>query len=463
VIPGYGAPEGDVEAWIEPEHVHEHANPPENGNDGPSSWQPVDLGPYLDGTYTPPAPGVLYRTDGVGLLYPGKVHWCHGESESGKSWVAQVAAARELISGAPVLYVDHESGPADIVERLLALGVPGPVLRDRLHYVRPDVSAARDREAFDQLLAGRYALAVVDGVTDGMGLDSVSSLDNDEVAGWIRRMPRRIARRTGAAVVCIDHVTKSNDDRGRFAIGAQAKMAGLDGAAYVAEVIQPLGRGLVGCIGLRVAKDRPGSVRPHGGRWRKGDRTQEVARITHDATDPAQITVTIDPPEVDSDEQDAAPFRPTGYMQRLSRFVEQNPGCSRTAALNGTTGKKEHKLRALDALLAEGYLASVEAGDKRGTTQLTSLRAYRELLDEHGTGSGQNTADARPGPRSPYREGDRGDRVSADPVRDRVGTGSGPGLDLGKEGDRVGALRPGPSDRDRVAAGRPADDASNAA
>ena len=50
-----------------------------------------------NGTYTPERPGLMPRTDGPCLLYPGRVHSLHGESESGKSLVAQAEAARDSL------------------------------------------------------------------------------------------------------------------------------------------------------------------------------------------------------------------------------------------------------------------------------------------------------------------------------------------------------------------------------
>ena len=89
-------------------------------------------------------------------------------------------------------------------------------------------------------------MAVIDGVTDALGVFGCLTKDNDDVARRIRKVPKMIADRTGAAVVLIDHVTKDAGNRGRFAIGGQAKMAGLTGAAYTVDVIDPLGRGMRG-------------------------------------------------------------------------------------------------------------------------------------------------------------------------------------------------------------------------
>jgi hypothetical protein len=59
-------------------------------------------------------------------------------------------------------------------------------------------------------------------------------------------------------VVLIDHVTKDTSTRNRWAIGGQAKTAGLTGAPYTVEVVAPLGRGMRGEVVLKIPKDRPG-------------------------------------------------------------------------------------------------------------------------------------------------------------------------------------------------------------
>ena len=72
--------------------------------------------------------------------------------------------------------------------------------------------------------------------------------------------PRWLAR-TGAAVVLVDHVTKSQEGRGRWAIGSERKLWGLDGAAYGFESLVPFGRGKTGLVKITVAKDRCGHIR----------------------------------------------------------------------------------------------------------------------------------------------------------------------------------------------------------
>ena len=237
-------------------------------------------------------PNAVQRTDGICLLYPGMVHSIHGEPESGKSLIMQAECVRLLSRNEEVLYLDFDADEMSVVERLLDLGADPQSIDKHFDYRHPETKpdSPEERQAWDEMVSSQYALVVIDGVTDALGIFGYSTKDNDDVARWIREVPKLIAARTGAAVVLIDHVTKESGNRGRLAIGGQAKMAGLTGAAYTAEVAAPLGRGLRGEVVLRIGKDRPGAVRPHCGSFSKKDRTQEAARIVIDST--------VDPPTV---------------------------------------------------------------------------------------------------------------------------------------------------------------------
>lgn len=347
-----------------------------------SSWLPVALDDYLDGTHDPPLPELLRRSDGVGMLYPGRVHWCHGESESGKSWVAQIATVEVLAGGGRVVYLDFESTPDEVLARLLLLGADPEVLRERFHYTAPQVSSDKDVKGFAALLGGCYGLVVIDGVTESLGLYGTSSNDSDEVTAWGRKLPRRIARKTGAAVVCIDHVTKSEEGRGRYPIGSQAKVSLLDGCAYVVEP-KDLAPGKAGWLIVRVGKDRAGQVRKHSGPFRASDRTQETARIRIDSTDPQRIKYEVRPfvEHVDP-ETGRATFRPTLLMERASRYIEVNPEQSKTDISDRVSGNAKALRTAIDVLFEEGYVSAVAytARGKEGHRYRTN-RPYREAED----------------------------------------------------------------------------------
>ena len=353
----------------------------------PPSWSPVDLSMYLDGTYQPEQPTMFTRTDGVSLLYPGLVHDIHGESESGKSLVAQAVTAGLIQSGQQVVYLDFESGPGPMSQRMLALGCTPQQIMDLFVYVRPELNpyALTETDAFRALLGLRPALVVLDGVTDALVQFGAGSDSNDEITKWHRYVPRTIADRTGAALVLIDHVVKSADARGRFAIGGQAKLATIDGASYVAEIKEPIGKGMRGLVVLRVGKDRPGTIRPQCGAWRAGDRSQEAVRVVIDSTaDPNRIHWEFLPPETNVDDP-AEPEKtrrhmPYGAMERASKILEGylNNRCRRRdleASLAARHGEKPWIIKQAIVVLAEDGFLEIDG------PWLTLTEAYRQPGD----------------------------------------------------------------------------------
>ncbi len=343
----------------------------EAGNE-PDSWDPVDLDTILDGTYEPPVATIMPRTDGLCLIYPGLVHSFHGESESGKSLVMQYAAAQLLKSGGDVLYVDYESDAASVVGRLRELGAGTEEIRAHFTYIRPETKPGAEK--WERLLARRFVLAVIDGVTDAFATFGLDSNSNDDVTAWVRFMPKTLADRTGAGVVVIDHVTKDSGTRGRFAMGGQAKMSGLTGAAYIVDVLVPLGRGRRGELVLRIGKDRPGSIRgqlPPPVEARK-DRTEAVAHIVVDSG-PSGINVTMGTPDPlvvpgRPRRDESGRVRYPEVMEKVSKRVELSgeQGMTRTAIKDAKAGNKDRVVAATDELVRLGYLVGKDGRDPNG-------------------------------------------------------------------------------------------------
>jgi AAA domain len=171
-----------------------------------TSWRPVALDRLLSGAADlEPPPGSLRRSDGVGLLYAGKVHSIFSEPEGCKGWLSLAAAAEYLAAGDNVTLLDFEDTPAVAVERLHALGVGDDLIRARFHYVRPDEPLdERGQRAIAPALAAS-ALVVFDGVTEALALHGIDMNSNVEVARWLTSLPRRVAA-AGAVVVLLDHV-----------------------------------------------------------------------------------------------------------------------------------------------------------------------------------------------------------------------------------------------------------------
>lgn len=350
-----------------------------------SSWAPMDLTAILNGTHVVTEPTLMPRTDGVRLLYPGRVHTFAGESESGKSMVAQAEAARILLEGGRVAYLDFESDASVVVGRILMMGALHDDIAERFLYLRPGVrphATANDRHAWQALLGCDLDLAVIDGVTEAASVFGVVSKDNDEITAWNRQFARPLAHRTGAAVIQVDHVTKDSESRGRFAIGAQAKMAGLDGASYVVEVKEPLGRGMRGVVSMRIAKDREGGIRPHCGPFRASDRTQEACRVVVDSTTDGVISVTVEPPVINAIESDGRPgeFRPTALMERVSEYLDACRGPVSVSEIERcVTGKTTHIRKAVAALVDEGFVGHTIGA--RNASMHHLMARYRQTED----------------------------------------------------------------------------------
>lgn len=342
-------------------------------DDTGTTWTPVDLHAVLDGD-GPPEPTMLARDDGHHLLYAGRVHAFNAESESGKSWLACMAAAERIAEGEHVLYLDFEDHASGIVGRLRALGVDAESIVAHLHYVRPDdpidavATAALERILVDH----RPTLAVVDGVTEVMVQNGWSINDNDDAARFLLALPRRIARH-GCAVVLIDHVPKDKESRGRYGIGAQHKLAGVDGAVYRLEVTKPFGIGRTGTSTITVAKDRPGHVRGYalGG--------EKVATMEVASLEGGDVLLHLQAPE----DHGELRVRPTSLMEKVSDAIGALNAAgikpTRNGVLADVAGKKKFVAEALRLLIAEGHVAT-EPGPNRSHLHVLTT-PYRATVE----------------------------------------------------------------------------------
>lgn len=256
----YFGPEGE-----EPPYDWNDAAPAEPKREPvPRTWGAQDLRSVLDGSYKPPQPSVGRRDDGVGLFYPGRMNSVASESEAGKTWFALIACLQEINDGNHVLYLDFEDDAGGVVGRLLCLGARPDDVLERFHYVRPENNPS-DIDLIDLAMVLEHSptLAIVDGVTEGMSLLGLELKDNTDVAKFGRQLLRPLMN-SGAAVVTLDHVVKSSENRGRYSIGGVHKLNGLNGVMYMLENRRPFGIGVTGKSTVRVAKDRPGQIRKNG-------------------------------------------------------------------------------------------------------------------------------------------------------------------------------------------------------
>ena len=343
-----------------------------------SSWKPVELKDYYDGLFAAPVATILKRSDGNGLIYTGRVHSIYGESESGKSWVAQIASAEMLKSDKKVIYIDFESDAIDIVNRLKALGVSRANLLQYFTYIRPDGPRDADDPYWQAILQPDSAtLVIIDGVTESLTMWGGETKDNDAITRWMRIFPRTVATASGAAVVLIDHITKNAETRGRFAIGGQAKLATIDGAAYLVEPLEALAPGRTGTLTMRVTKDRPGFIRKISGMWRKSDRTQEAAIFTIDSTR-AQMEYVIGVPLAEDEFEANKEFK---KVREVAEFIHNHPGCTRRIIQEGVSGSKEVVGDRIAELLTAGWIEN-KGNDRSFILYITDIgKEHFELVD----------------------------------------------------------------------------------
>lgn len=357
-----------------------------------SSWRFEDLTQLASGVELPPTPTVFQREDGQGLFYRGAVNDLHGEPGCGKSMIAQIAAAQELKQNHDVIYIDYEDSARNVVKRLLLLGVAGEQIVAHFHYVRPSAKPSSPtsldgwRETLDY--ADTATLAIIDGVTSCLAYAGLDSNSGDDIAAWYNTMPRLISA-CGPAVVLIDHVVKSKDNRGRYAGGSMQKLALIDGISYSVDMTKPVGKGVKGTIVIKSGKDRISEIEEHCAvNWSNGSHLREAARIEINSTDPKLMHVTIARPNMMPSEDRQAKrddFRPTGLMEKISQLVEnaiEEPSQSElfdALKSDGSGAKTAIMSKAIRLLLEEGYVTNRASRHNRACYR--SARPYRQIDD----------------------------------------------------------------------------------
>jgi len=326
-----------------------------------SSWFPKPLD--LEGTEEEPPPAFLARNDGHRLFYRGKVNALLGESESGKTWVALHAVAQCLQIQEKVIYIDFEDSGKGILSRLRSLGITDKQLAN-FTYANPDENLQLEQrhDLVEALAQQNPDFIVVDGVNAGMTLLGLDLTNNRDATMFSQSLLKPLSM-SGAAICTIDHVTKSKEGRGNYAIGAQAKRADINGVAIAVEVVQPFGRGMTGELNLKVTKDRPGHVRANS-------KDAKIAgRVVIKSTAEGMVTMVIESPQMSS-------FRPTRIMESVSMLIEVKP-MSKNAIEKATEGANDTVRAALDCLVKEGF-ATFSHGP-RNALIITSVKPFRQL------------------------------------------------------------------------------------
>lgn len=333
-----------------------------------------DLSWLLGGT--PPVvdpPTWTHRTDGSALFYAGKVNGIFGDPESAKTWIAMTAAIEALAAGqkAAILDVDH-NGPIATATRLLQLGAHPEHLADpdRFRYYEPE-DPEQLRAAITDLVNRPPAVLIIDSIGEVFPMLECNSNNPDEVTMAMRLVATGPAN-AGACVILIDHLPKAHEAReAGSATGSLAKKRPIRGSYIQADARTQPAPGQVGRITLRIKKDTFGELRRTSGGGYAGT-------FTLDSTDPD--TLRWDIAREDAPRNTDGTFRPTGYMEKVSRFVEDNDQESARVIEDGVGGKREHVRTAMKLLISEGYISTISGA--RNSKLHHSVIAYREAEDD---------------------------------------------------------------------------------
>jgi hypothetical protein len=299
------------------------------------NWQPINLAApqFAEPTEPPHIAGLLYR---------GLRHVISGPPEAAKTLLALILtleAIRETESR--IGHVDLEMGPKRTRGILDDLGATEADLRGIEYFEPADPPTAID---LDQIatLVDLVTIDAAAGAYNVSGLDDNARKDVEQFAAtWVDPLYRH-----GVGTLLIDHVTKSVEGRGKFAIGSERKAGQADVHLGLELVGQPLTRGGKAVVKVHVHKDRPG--------WLKRPYACELALNS----DPETHRISWEWREAASTLARAGGlgWRPTIHMERVSVHLERHGPMSRSAIYKAGLGRRETLVTAVDCLVREGNL-----------------------------------------------------------------------------------------------------------
>lgn len=321
-----------------------------------------------------------------GLWPEGALGFLAGPPKQGKTWIAiQMALAVSqglpfvghwnVPEAAPVLYVALEGHRAAIRDRIavIARGMGLDPERELpgLHlWYRPPGINLSDRRWADALVQYARGLGCRLVILDVLRR-AARVRESGEGAQDFAELAANLAplQDDGCAVAILHHFRKGDADStpdrmsgsgslfGFLDVGLFVKKADKKSRTYTVEVET---RDLAAPPDFKVQLSGEGSG--PSGTFLRGD----TALLTHQATGSGQDA--------------GGQFRPTGYMEKISRYMERHSDQALTSnrIIDGVGGRKDSMRQALDALVMEGYIEQRMAGQARFHTL---SRPYREADD----------------------------------------------------------------------------------
>lgn len=215
---------------------------------------PYDLGALMRRKLPPPQ--VVN-----GLIYPASLVTLAGPPESAKTILALWIAVKAMRKGNTIAMMDEETGPRQIADLLSCMGVEPELIDEHFVYLHDEAlqwSAGDQHRLADLLDERKPKLVILDSAAELMAAARVDENDNGAVTYWMKRNLRPICKLYRAAVLLIDHDTKSEKES-RYARGSGAKLGAADVGLKVTP-LSPFSRSQDGRVKLVVSKDRFGCL-----------------------------------------------------------------------------------------------------------------------------------------------------------------------------------------------------------
>lgn len=260
------------------------------------------LNEWVDGI--PPKKMVLKRDDGQGLIYKNQVNWIHGDSGSGKTWVALIAAVECIQNAQHIIWVNYEDPtPQGTIERLRSLGLTDTQLRTQFHYIDPQHVGLIELtpHLIEKAGALNPTLIVIENAGEALGADGVDENSSLEVSQWNKKTLWKM-REENIGVLISDHNTKANQ-LPLTPAGTLRKLASTSGMGIYVEAIKHPSRTESGALRLTCSKDGCGT-------FRKGDAIAEIT-LTPEGTS-RRVEVRTPSPEAD----ERGPIPPAGMTRK---------------------------------------------------------------------------------------------------------------------------------------------------
>jgi len=289
--------------------------------------------------------------DGRFLFHLERFNLIHGDSGSGKSWLAVHLLAECIRANRMVVLLDYEDTAAVTGARLRQIGVSQSEQDRWLRVAHPDEPTSTPglvAELVERYVELGVRHVVLDSWGEALALDGADEDRDLLVAAWVTRLVRPLGA-VGIGTTVIDHITKTADNV-LFPSGTKRKRAAITGVDWYLYSTTPFDRVDGGRSVLRCAKDRHGQ-------FRRGD---DVADLV---MGPLDVVVGASTLEL----RPLAPAPPPSTSVRVDLMVE---------AVNIVVG--EGKPMNKESILAAARSAGVKfkSDALRGAVELAVVRGF---------------------------------------------------------------------------------------